>query len=31
MCLELDEQKVNLVLKKMAELQESIDSVVHRS
>ncbi|XP_043088268.1 COMM domain-containing protein 1 [Puntigrus tetrazona] len=30
-CLEFDEQKVNLVLKKMAELQESIDSVVHRS
>ncbi|TRY64437.1 hypothetical protein DNTS_017129 [Danionella cerebrum] len=30
-CLEFDEQKVNLVLKKMAELQESIDSIVHRS
>uniref|UniRef100_A0A673GGS4 Copper metabolism (Murr1) domain containing 1 n=1 Tax=Sinocyclocheilus rhinocerous TaxID=307959 RepID=A0A673GGS4_9TELE len=30
-CLEFDEQKVNLVLKKMAELQESIDSMVHRS
>lgn len=31
MCLELDEQKVNVVLKKMAELQESIDSIVHHS
>lgn len=30
-CLELDEQKVNLVLKKMAELQESIDSIMHHS
>ncbi|XP_051561584.1 COMM domain-containing protein 1 [Myxocyprinus asiaticus] len=30
-CLEFDEQKVNLVLKKMAELQESINSIVHHS
>ncbi|MCI4393918.1 hypothetical protein PGIGA_G00162940 [Pangasianodon gigas] len=30
-CLEFDELKINHVLKKMAEIQESIDSVVHHS
>ncbi|XP_055761489.1 COMM domain-containing protein 1-like [Salvelinus fontinalis] len=30
-CLEFDEAKVNQVLKKMAEIQESIDAIVHRS
>ncbi|XP_062304481.1 COMM domain-containing protein 1 [Osmerus eperlanus] len=30
-CLEFDEAKVNQVLKKMADVQESIDSIVHRS
>ncbi|XP_066517730.1 COMM domain-containing protein 1 [Hoplias malabaricus] len=30
-CLEFDELKVNQVLKKMAEIQESIDSIVHHS
>ncbi|NP_001133729.1 COMM domain-containing protein 1 [Salmo salar] len=30
-CLEFDEAKVNQVLKKMAEIQESIDTIVHRS
>ncbi|XP_060755063.1 COMM domain-containing protein 1 [Neoarius graeffei] len=30
-CLEFDELKINQVLKKMAEIQESIDSVVHHS
>ncbi|KAJ8002138.1 hypothetical protein DPEC_G00176710 [Dallia pectoralis] len=30
-CLEFDEAKVNQVLKKMADIQESIDTVVHRS
>ncbi|XP_072513493.1 COMM domain-containing protein 1 [Salminus brasiliensis] len=30
-CLEFDELKVNHVLKKMAEIQESIDSIVHHS
>ncbi|XP_062398094.1 COMM domain-containing protein 1 [Sardina pilchardus] len=30
-CLEFDETKVNQVLKKMAEIQESIDSIVHKS
>ncbi|KAI1896911.1 hypothetical protein AGOR_G00099750 [Albula goreensis] len=30
-CMEFDEVKVNQVLKKMAEIQESIDSIVHRS
>ncbi|KAG9337797.1 hypothetical protein JZ751_027599 [Albula glossodonta] len=29
-CMEFDEVKVNQVLKKMAEIQESIDSIVHR-
>ncbi|XP_035262074.1 COMM domain-containing protein 1 [Anguilla rostrata] len=31
LCLEFDEAKVNQVLKKMAEIQESIDRVVHQS
>ncbi|XP_064804594.1 COMM domain-containing protein 1-like [Oncorhynchus masou masou] len=30
-CLEFDEAKVNQVLKKMAEIQESINTIVHRS
>ncbi|CAL9701036.1 unnamed protein product [Knipowitschia caucasica] len=30
-CLEMDETKVNLVLKKMADIQQSIDRIVHRS
>ncbi|XP_029913989.1 COMM domain-containing protein 1 [Myripristis murdjan] len=30
-CLEFDEAKVNQVLKKMADIQESIDSIVHRT
>lgn len=30
-CLEFDEAKVNQVLKKMAEIQESIDTIVHKS
>uniref|UniRef100_A0A8B9JKN0 COMM domain-containing protein 1 n=1 Tax=Astyanax mexicanus TaxID=7994 RepID=A0A8B9JKN0_ASTMX len=30
-CLEFDELKVNQVLKKMAEIQENIDSIVHHS
>ncbi|XP_017290464.1 COMM domain-containing protein 1 [Kryptolebias marmoratus] len=30
-CLEFDEAKVNQVLKKMADIQESIDRVVHRT
>lgn len=30
-CLELDEAKVNQVLKKMADIQQSIDGIVHRS
>ncbi|KAI3353567.1 hypothetical protein L3Q82_020087 [Scortum barcoo] len=30
-CLEFDEAKVNLVLKKMADIQKSIDSIVHRT
>ncbi|XP_010887586.1 COMM domain-containing protein 1 [Esox lucius] len=30
-CLEFDEAKVNQVLKKMADIQESIDTIVHRS
>ncbi|XP_034542764.1 COMM domain-containing protein 1 [Notolabrus celidotus] len=30
-CLEFDEAKVNQVLKKMADIQRSIDSVVHRT
>ncbi|KAM3623032.1 uncharacterized protein V6R79_006132 [Siganus canaliculatus] len=30
-CLEFDEAKVNQVLKKMADIQQSIDSIVHRS
>ncbi|KAG5278383.1 hypothetical protein AALO_G00098380 [Alosa alosa] len=30
-CLEFDETKVNQVLKKMAEIQESIDRIVHKS
>ncbi|KAM4611317.1 COMM domain-containing protein 1 [Polymixia lowei] len=31
MCLEFDEAKVNQVLKKMADIQKSIDGIVHRS
>ncbi|XP_028829802.1 COMM domain-containing protein 1 [Denticeps clupeoides] len=31
MCLEFDEPGVNQVLKKMAEVQEAIDSIVHHS
>ncbi|KAM7394757.1 hypothetical protein PAMP_021543 [Pampus punctatissimus] len=30
-CLEFDEAKVNQVLKKMADIQESIDRIVHRT
>ncbi|XP_076585691.1 COMM domain-containing protein 1 [Chaetodon auriga] len=30
-CLEFDEAKVNQVLKKMADIQESIDSIVHHT
>ncbi|XP_028268057.1 COMM domain-containing protein 1 [Parambassis ranga] len=30
-CLEFDETKVNQVLKKMADIQESIDRIVHRT
>ncbi|XP_020775836.2 COMM domain-containing protein 1 [Boleophthalmus pectinirostris] len=30
-CLEMDESKVNLLLKKMADIQQSIDRIVHRS
>ncbi|KAG7492878.1 hypothetical protein MATL_G00018890 [Megalops atlanticus] len=30
-CMEFDEAKVNQVLKKMAEIQQSIDSIVQRS
>ncbi|XP_037546555.1 COMM domain-containing protein 1 [Nematolebias whitei] len=30
-CLEFDEAKVNHVLKKMADIQESIDRIVHRT
>ncbi|KAM6939910.1 COMM domain-containing protein 1 [Xenentodon cancila] len=30
-CLELDEAKVSQVLKKMSDIQESIDRIVHRS
>lgn len=30
-CLEFDDVKINQVLKKMAEIQESIDSIVHHS
>ncbi|XP_071244924.1 COMM domain-containing protein 1-like [Salvelinus alpinus] len=30
-CLEFDEAKVNQVLKKMADIQESVDAIVHRS
>ncbi|XP_041840049.1 COMM domain-containing protein 1 [Melanotaenia boesemani] len=31
LCLEFDEAKVNQVLKKMADIQESIDRIVHRT
>ncbi|XP_043971438.1 COMM domain-containing protein 1 [Gambusia affinis] len=31
LCLEFDETKVNQVLKKMADIQESIDRIVHRT
>ncbi|KAJ8246189.1 hypothetical protein GJAV_G00264690 [Gymnothorax javanicus] len=31
LCLEFDEAKVNQMLKKMAEIQDSIDRVVHQS
>ncbi|XP_026216382.1 COMM domain-containing protein 1 [Anabas testudineus] len=30
LCLEFDEAKVNQMLKKMADIQESIDGIVHR-
>ncbi|TSK18032.1 COMM domain-containing protein 1 [Bagarius yarrelli] len=30
-CLEFDELKINQVLKKMAEIQENIDSIVHHN
>lgn len=30
-CLEFDEAKVNQVLKKMSDIQESIDTIVHRT
>lgn len=30
-CLEFDEAKVNQVLKKMADIQQSIDSIVQRT
>ncbi|XP_044045431.1 COMM domain-containing protein 1 [Siniperca chuatsi] len=30
-CLEFDEAKVNQVLKKMADIQESIDRIIHRA
>lgn len=30
-CLEFDEAKVNQVLKKMADIQKSIDSFAHRT
>ncbi|XP_063068970.1 COMM domain-containing protein 1 [Engraulis encrasicolus] len=30
-CVELDEAKVNHVLKRMAEIQESIDNIVHKT
>lgn len=30
-CLEFDEDRANQVLKKMADIQRSIDSIVHRS
>ncbi|XP_042255265.1 COMM domain-containing protein 1 [Thunnus albacares] len=31
LCLEFDEAKVNQVLKKMSDIQESIDRIVHRT
>lgn len=30
-CLEFDEAKINQVLKKMADIQESIDNIVHHT
>ncbi|KAK7929755.1 hypothetical protein WMY93_006150 [Mugilogobius chulae] len=30
-CLEMDEAKVNLLLKQMGDIQQSIDRIVHRS